>query len=214
MPAAWKQFTEANGRMRKMYDDWIEQMCDLVGGVSEVTVVDTAANAGFFPYRFLERGAHRAIAYDMNSKLAQIYDLLNVITGFEAEFVNTPYDQMTHEIPGAEKGDIVISSAIMCHLSDPLYYLNFLSSITKKALFLFTSIDDSKQLRITYREPGQFYPEYPFPICFDNMTTVSRPLIELGLRELGFKEIVELEYRKDWLPMSWYKQFKAIVALR
>ncbi len=35
-----------------------------------------------------------------------------------------------------------------------------------------------------------------------------------GLKELGFREIVELPHQEDWLPLSWFRGFKALVALR
>lgn len=212
--AEWTRFQASNARLRTMYDSWIDSICESTGGVAGKTVLDTASNAGFFPYRFLEKGAARAIGYDMNPKLARVYELLNEVTGKHVEFHNVAYDQMTHTMPGCERADIVISSAIMCHLSDPLYYLNFLGSITREALFLFTTIDGDKRMRITYNEPGRFYPDYQFPICFDNMTTVSRPLIEFGLRELGFKTVIELEYQSNWMPARWYSQYKALLALR
>lgn len=210
----WDRFITANNRMSKMYNDWIDAICERVGDVSEMTAIDVASNAGFFPFRFREKGVKRSIAYDMNQKMGRTYELLNAITGLDVEFCNVRYDQMTHTIPDAQQGDIVVASAIMCHLSDPLYFLNFLGSIARKALLVFSTIDDDKRFRITYNEPGKFYPENPFPVCFDNMTTVSRPLLEFSLREMGFSEIMELEYQEDWLPMSWYRQYKAILAIR
>lgn len=39
----------------------------------------------------------------------------------------------------------------MCHLSDPMYYLDFLGSVTRKALLLFSSVvDDDEQFKIVY----------------------------------------------------------------
>jgi len=213
-PETWTRFCASNARLRAMYDGWIDAIAAATGPLEGKTVADTASNAGFFLYRFLEKGAARCTGYDMNPKLAAVYPLLNEITGLNVEFVNTTYDQMTHQMPGCAPADIVISSAIMCHISDPLYYLNYLGSITRETLFLFTCIDDDKRLRITYDEPRRFYPDYDFPICFDNMTTVSRPLIDLGLRELGFRKVIEVPHQPDWMPLQWYNRFKALIALR
>ena len=215
-PEEWDRFAGANAKMIRMYNDWIDSICNLAGSLSDLTVVDTAANQGYFLYEFLKRGAKRAVAYDNDHPLLhKSYKLLNEITGYNVEFISEPYDMMTHKIPDAIEGDIVLSSAIMVHLSDPTYYLKFLGSITKKLLFLFTAIDDNPGYCITYTgEPRTFYKHFDFPICFDAGTSVSQPLIELGLRELGFKKVIELSHQKDWLPISWYKPYKAFIAIR
>ncbi len=209
----WNRFSEVNERMRVMYISWINSICNLVGPLKDLTVIDTASNEGQFLYQFLGKGAKRCIGYDLNPEYGIIINLLNDITGMIAEFINKPYDMMTHKISQAEIGDLVISSAIMCHLSDPLYYLAFLGSITKKALFLFTAVDNAPVFRITYRGARKYY-DNAFPICFDAMTFVSRILIDFGLKELGFTRIIQLPYQEDWVPRVWNDNFQAIVALR
>lgn len=211
--ADWDRFSEMNERMRTMYASWVNSVCDLVGPLKDLTVIDTASNEGQFLFQFLEKGAKRCIGHDLAPECGIMVNLLNDITGLNAEFINEPYDMMTHKIPRAEKGDVVISSAIMCHLSDPLYYLAFLGSITKKALFLFTAVDTAPGFRITYSGARAYY-NNPFPICFDAMTFVSRTLIDFGLKELGFTRIIELPYQEDWVPRVWYDNFQAIVALK
>jgi len=211
--ADWIRFAEVNERMRTMYISWINSICDLVGSLKDLTVIDTASNEGQFLYQFLQRGAKRCIGYDLNPEFGIANNLLNNITGMNTEFINQPYDMITHKISGAERGDLVISSAIMCHLSGPLYYLAFLGSITKKALFLFTAVDNAPVLRITYQGARKYY-NNAFPICFDDLTFVSRILIDFGLKELGFTRIIELPYQEDWVHRVWYDNFQAIVALR
>jgi hypothetical protein len=46
------------------------------------------------------------------------------------------------------------------------------------------------------------------------MTHVSRGLVDFGLRELGFARIIELRWRRDWIPWSLYRHGQAIIALR
>lgn len=218
----WKAFSKANARLRAMYNDWIDMVWDVVyPETPNPTVLDMAGNAGFFLYRFLEKGASRCIGYDLNPKFGHTYKLLNQIIGVNAEFVHSPYNEMTHEIPGAEQADIVISSAIMCHLSDPTYLLAYLGSLTKKALLLFTAVDDSSALKITYSKPGAFDhmknpPERRFPACFDNMTSISRPLLALGFEAVGFKQVIEIEHRRKWLPSSYLNRhnLRAFLAIK
>lgn len=211
---SWKQFIEINSKMRKMYDDWIDHISNYVENVTDLSVVDIACNDGYFLFRFLENGVKNALGYDRDGGRSIAINLLNDITGLRVRFINEPYSSMTHTIRGIEEADIVIASAIMLHLSDPLYFLNFLSSITKKILFLFTSIDDNSDFRITYHGKVRKYHDDPFPICFNTNSAVSRPLFEFGVRELGFKKIIELEHQKGWLPEHWYKKYKFFIILK
>jgi SAM-dependent methyltransferase len=210
----WRRFTEVNGRMRRMYDSWIESVAELVGGVGDADVVDVGCNAGYFLYRFLQLGARSCTGYDRAPEMARPNAILGEITGLRADFVAQPYDMWTHRVDGARAGDVVISSALMCHLSDPLYHLAFLGSITRRALLLFSAITDEPGFRITHEGAKVAFPNDPFPVCFDLMTRVSRPLVDFGLAELGFRRVVELRHRSDWLPLTWYRGFQALVALR
>lgn len=209
----WDLFVETNQRLRNMYDSWIASIYDVLKPIDEHTVVDVASNAGYFLYRLAEYGATNGVGYDLLD-LKNVYEVLNETMGVNIQFRNQPYDMKTHTIPGIEKADIVISSAIMCHLSDPTYYLSFLGSITKKLLFLFSSIDDDPSYTIRFDGAKFYYPNNSFPICFDQMAHVSKGLIEFGLKDMGFKEIIELPYQNDWVTHHWYKDFKAIIAMR
>lgn len=212
-PRIWKQFCELNQRMRNMYDSWIDSLCGHLGSISNMEVCDTASNQGYFLYRLLEKGAGKCVGYDILDETIS-FEIMNEITGLHANFIHVPYDMMKHNIPNANKSDIVISTAIMCHLSDPLYYLSFLGSITKKALLLFSSIENVKIFRITYDGAKYYYPDKPFPICFDEMNHVSRSLIDYGLKELGFSKIIKLPRQKNWMPSKWYKTFQTLIALK
>lgn len=211
--ATWKQFTRLNQKMREMYDSWIVSLCNLLGSIDNMSVCDTSANQGYFLYRLLERGAGNCIGYDLIDESVN-FAVMNQITGLTANFIHTQYDMMKHHIPGAQVADIVISTAMMCHLSDPLYYLDFIGSITKKALLLFSTIDDEKNFRIIYDGAKYYYPDQSFPICFDQLNHVSSELIYFGLRELNFHKIIELHHQKNWMPKKWYKRFKTIIALK
>lgn len=208
----WHPFVEANAQMRRMYESWISIICEAMGFQEGMSVCDTACNDGYFLYRFLQRGAGSAVGYDLLDKTA-VFSIMNRLMGLNAQFKQTPYDSTTHRINDATQTDLVISSAIMCHLSDPLYYLSFLGSLTKKALFLFSSIDPDPSFKISY-EAANFYYQNPFPVCFDKLNHVSSGLIDFGLREMGFKHIIKIPYQKDWLPEFWYKEYQAYVAIR
>lgn len=209
----WKNFTDANGRMRKMYDDWVDATCAVVGNIKGLTIAEMGCNTGYFLYRFMEKGAAKAFGFDRND-LTPAFNILNNITGYNVKFKQNSYDLLTHTAKGVKKYDIVISSAVICHLSDPLNYINFLASTTKKVLLVHTRISDENEYVITLGEANRYYKDDPFPICFDNNTTISKGLFLESMRLTGFNRVQEIEYRDDWLPMNWYHWHKTYVAVR
>ncbi|MBI4266917.1 MAG: DUF1698 domain-containing protein [Chloroflexi bacterium] len=209
----WEKFTDANGRMRKMYDDWIDATAAAVGGLSGLSVADMGCNTGYFLYRFMEKGASKCVGYDRGNH-ADAFKFLNRITGDEVHFVHKAYNPLTHQARGYHKFDVVISSAVMCHLSDPLNYLSFLASHTKKALLLHTMVSDEDAYNVAYGKPNRYYKNDPFPICFDNHVTISHGLLLESLRLAGFSHVQEIEYCDAWLPWDWYHYQKTFIALK
>jgi hypothetical protein len=209
----WELFVDCNNRLRDMYDSWIEFTLRKINQPSNYSVIDTASNAGYFLYKFKERCAGRCIGYDLQN-FSIYYDTLNKLTGFDVEFYQNPYNMFTHSINNSPSADIIVSSAIMCHLSDPLHYLAFLGSITKKALLLFTAVDDTENYQITYDGAKKYYPELLFPNCFDEMTHISKGILTFGLKELGFTDIIEIPYSDSWIPYNNFQKFKAILAVK
>jgi hypothetical protein len=174
-----------------MYDSWIDHTLAAIGSPVNFSVIDTAANAGYFLYRFKEKGAGRCLGYDLLD-FTSVYTTLNTLICSDVQFIARSYSMDTHTIPGCPSSDIVISSAIMCHLSDPLNYLAFLGSITNKALLLFTVVDENDNYQITYDGAKKYYPYAHFPNCFDQNTRITKGLLMFGLTELGFSNIVEI----------------------
>lgn len=205
----WERFVDANAGLRRMYDDWIDQISNLCGVQS--SVVDVACNTGYFLQRFSEKGHRKTVGYD-RLDTAEAIQFINKVTGTSVEFIHESYDSWTHEIPGCSQYDIVIASAIMLHLSDPLYFMHFLGSITKKCLFLFTLVNDSPDYVIRYLTFNRHYQDH-FPVCFDNHS-ISYPLLKLGLERLGFTRILEIPHRQSWLPLPWYSAHKMLLCFR
>lgn len=209
----WGNFCDATQKQRNMYEDWINAICGFLPDLSELTMVDVACNNGYFPVSFSLRGAKEAHGYDMNDYSGS-FGLLNAVTGSKAVFHHASYDSMRHSISGLGEHDIVIASAIMEHISDPLHFLGFVSGICKKLLFLFLPTVETKDLAITFNETkSRHAPDSKFPICFDSVK-LSAPLIYKSLELCGFKKVVELYHRESWVSMSFYKNRRVIIALR
>lgn len=208
----WERFCDANRRLAAMYDDFVDA---IVQHVPKGTMLDVACNNGYFLIRGAERGMSECVGYDL-ADYSRSVAFLNSVTGTKAQFQHGGYDSWKHEIAGCGKYDVVIASNIMQHISDPLYFLTFLSGRARKALFLFTGMGDTDQYLIYYSAPNRFYKDRPFPIGFDNDVGVSRGLLWESLKQLGFSQIIELPYRETWLPRSFLNLGcqKALLCLR
>jgi len=195
----WERFSTANAQLRNMYDDWIEAVCHYTTG--NESVLDVACNSGYFLQAFARNGYPQCVGYDLLDK-TEVFAYLNGILGTDARFIHERYDSWTHQLPGCQPADVVIASAILLHLSDPLYFLYFLGSVTKKVLFLFTRVIRAPEYVIYYHEPNEYYKDDPFPVCFDNNNYISTGLLQLSLRKLGFREVIELQPTESWIPQQ------------
>jgi SAM-dependent methyltransferase len=195
----WQRFATANGQLRCMYDDWIEATCKSVPDAH--SVLDIACNSGYFLQRFAQKGYRECVGCDLLDKTA-VFSLLNQILGTDTIFSHRRYDSWTHHMPGCDPADVVIASAILLHLSDPLYFLHFVSGLARKALLLFTRVIRSDEYLIKFEEPNAYYKDDPFPVCFDNNNSVSTGLLRLSLKRLGFREVIELQPSGNWVPQQ------------
>jgi SAM-dependent methyltransferase len=195
----WRRFDAANAQLRAMYDEWIDAACLHASG-SE-SVVDVACNSGYFLQRFAQKGYRDCIGYDRLDK-TEAFVYLNGILGTNTRFIHRPYDSWTHRLPGCSPADVVIASAILLHLSDPLYFLHLLAGVTRKVLFLFTRVIQSSEYLVKYEEPNAYYKGDDFPICFDNNNSISTGLLRLSLKKLGFRDVIELQPNEHWVPQQ------------
>jgi SAM-dependent methyltransferase len=194
----WERFSIANAQLRNMYDEWIAAICQYTSG--NESVLDVACNSGYFLQAFARKGYRECIGYDLLDK-TEVFAYLNSILSTDVRFIHERYDSWTHQLPGCQPADVVIASAILLHLSDPLYFLYFLGAATRKVLFLFTRVIRAPEYIIYYHEPAKYYHD-PFPICFDNNNYISTGLLQLSLRKLGFREVVELRANSGWIPQQ------------
>ena len=198
-PEVWTRFITANGQLRSMYDDWVDSVCR--HSVGKESVLDVACSSGYFLQAFARKGFRECVGYDLLDK-TEVFAYLNGILGTDTRFIQQRYDSWTHQLPGCQPADIVIASAILLHLSDPLYFLHFLGTVTKKILFLFTRVIQAEEYVLLYHEPNLYYKDDPFPVCFDNNNHISTGLLHLSLRKMGFREVIELKPREGWIPES------------
>jgi SAM-dependent methyltransferase len=198
-----------HARLRAMYDDFVAEIAQRYPGGS---LLDVACNNGYFPVRAEQLGMRSCAGMDVPRHWAAI-KVLNNVTGTSVSFLNQRYSPETHTAKVGKRFDVVVASAIMCHLPDPLNFLTFLGSIAKEAVFFWGQMLDTDDYLIAYNEPNRFN-ELPFPHGFDDNTRLSHGLFRRSAELMGFGDIVELPYRDTWLPAQWYAPHNAWLCMR
>lgn len=217
-PRHFDRFWKYSLRAGQMYQDWARALWDLSGvDLKQASVFEIGCNTGYLLFSLKEQGAGHCVGIDQ-ADLDRQHSILKQVTGIhDIEFRKGRWCSETHSIDGLgqeEQFDLVICTAFAQHTSDPLHLIRELSRRTRRAMLLHTSVGYlNTGMTIRYRSMehhetwgGQF------PNNLD--TRVSRKLLMWSLRQCGFKEIVQLEYSRKWLPRLWYNQFSTLVCLK
>jgi SAM-dependent methyltransferase len=202
----WTKAYEANRRLAAMYDGFIQRILDVCppGG----SYLDIGCNTGYFPVHASLAGIRTAAGIDLGD-YTNAFRLLNEITGASAKFAVGSYDPCSHTIGlkeslGVERYDVVSTSAVLCHLPDPLYFLRALGRLASRAVFIWNSFVETDELLIRYNPPNKFS-NAEFPNGFDDGTSISLGLLFLSMAKLGFSNYEELQTQPDWMPESWIR---------
>lgn len=193
----WQKITEANGRLRQMYDDFVDE---IVARYPSGSLFDVACNNGYFPVRAAGRGMRGCAGSDLGAHHANAINFLNDALGTNASFIHSPYDPASGQMPGAPRFDVVVASAILCHLPNPLNFLACLGSVAKEAIFFWGQMLDTEELLVAHRAPHpNLSAPLPFPFCFNDNTRISRGMFREAARLMGFREVLFLAPRPHWL---------------
>src|SRR5207248_1104436 len=88
----WNRITDANARLRRMYDSFVLEIArHFPGG----TLLDVACNNGYFPVK-AELCGMRGVGADAGLHFRRSIDLLNEACGTSAEFIHSVYDPQRH----------------------------------------------------------------------------------------------------------------------
>jgi Methyltransferase domain len=201
--AEWDKITDANARLRCMYDDFIDAIAQRYRGGS---ILDVACNNGYFPVRASLKGMKSCFGADGGSYFGDSVGFLNRVLGTDVRFISALYDPRSHVAPISGRYDVVCASAIMCHLPDPAHFLAFLGQLADEAIFYFGQVVDTDALLISYFKPHPALGggDMRFPYRFNDCTRLSRGLLYHGFEEMGFKNIVQLPWLTSWLSPYFY----------
>lgn len=212
-PARKDEFVDANRRLAVLYDGFIDGICRHVGDISQLTFADVGCNSGYFPVSFLKRGAKRAVGFDRED-YHKTFAWINSVLNTKAEFVHKGYNGKQQCIPDAGQFDVVVSMAVLCHVSDNLQHLAALGRMAKKALFIWSRATTDDDYCIRFGEPNKYYKADSFPLCFDNLVRPSGKLLRKSLELMGFSQIIEFSNPPDGMPDDFFAERKAILAIR
>lgn len=201
----WKTISESNRGLAAMYDDQIQAIAKLYPGHS---LLDVACNNGYFPVAAELAGMNGCAGFDAG-RYALSMDTLNRITGARAKFYHGIYDPSGHTcrtlIDAHGKPlqfDVVCASAILCHLSDPQYFLKFLADHARKAVFFWGQVLDSDQFVISYNRPHRALSKFKdFPHNFNDNTRISYGLFKAAMGWMGFSRILEFRRQNSWIKV-------------
>jgi len=188
---AWKQAAEANEGLRKLYDGFIEQIAARFPGAS---LFDVACNNGYFPVRAELCGMKGCAGSDFYKSYRRSIKFLNAVAGTHVRFIHAPYHPVKRRLATWRRFDVVVASAIMCHLPNPLDFLTALARVARHAIFFWGALAEGDAMTIAYQRPhgALQHAAWCFPYGFNDDTRISRSLFEFSMSELGFTEVVEL----------------------
>ena len=104
---------------------------------------------------------------------------------------------------------------MVCHVSDPMHLMSELGKLARKALFIWTIVNDDQIMTCHYGEPRGDYGSDGFPYCFDNMVCPSVPLIRRSMEMMGFGKCVEIHPPAGHPGYGWRDYpFRGFLGLR
>src|SRR5262249_6142491 len=134
--------TDANARGRRMYDVVISEIASRYPGG---TLLDAACNHGYFPVKAALCGMQGGRA-DMGLQYQRSISLLNEALGTDVRFIHSTYDSCHHTSDIDGRFTVVVASAILCHLPDPLNFLAHLGALAEEAIFFCGQLIESDTL--------------------------------------------------------------------
>lgn len=203
----WALVTDANRGLAAMYDDLLDEAARRF---PKGTLLDVACNNGYFPVGAELRGM-RGTGSDAGRRYWFSFRALNDIAGTSARYRRYVYDPGKHSLRawwrhGPRAGgryNVVVASAILCHIPDPLHFLAELARLGDAILF-WGQVVESEHLLVSYNPPQAGLSRFSaFPSGFNDNTRLSRGLFYKSLELLGFRDIVEIPARDSWLKLPY-----------
>jgi len=212
-------FRECNEIYRKVYyQHFMDSLVERLGNnISNMTFGEIGCNSGYYLYDLALRGARKCIGYDIPDN-RDLFDLFNRVLNVECHFHAGEWSSYDHRLHYAEleEVDVILTLAVLCHLTDPIYHLAYLCDHARKAIFIYTPVNEDNCLSIKYGQPPRKQ-ELDWPLNFDLDVAPSVPLLDLALREAGFEDIYEVkcpDLPEKWRRLSYGRKSRVCIAFR
>jgi len=217
-PRHFKKFCNISSRASAMYQDWGRALVDLSKvDLKRSSVFEIGCNTGSLLFTMKEWGARECVGIEKVDVGTQ-QDILKVVTGIDdIDFRIGQWSSDSHSLQGlgdGERFDLVICTAFAMHMADPLHVVREMANRTKKAM-LFHNLVGYLNFGMKVRYvPAPHHERWgdKFPNNFD--TRISEKLLVHGLKECGFREIIQLKYSRRWLSWPWYRLFSTVVCIK
>lgn len=224
-PELFERAFDANLRLSRTYAAFARAIAAACPGGS---YLDVSCNSGLLPVYLSLNGMAECFGLDL-PRHAPAFSFLADLTGSRARFLpgayvndGVPTIATSHPDDGREF-DVVSSMAFLCHLGDPLHFLQALAGAAKKVVFLWSGFIDSDENLIRLGEPRPMsqpglsgvWSRYAYG------TALSTNLLFSTMNLLGFPLRLEVAYPPDGLPPDWheanmrqYGRFRAFLFVR
>ena len=194
--------------MRGFYDGMVDQIANALGPLNQFSVLNIGCNTGYFPLAFARRGAREATGID-RIDYADSVDLLNEICEDLGAVSTWNYDG---SLTAAGRYDLILSMAVVCHLSEPLRHLAWLARRPQGVAGVY-GLRRHTRFGIESRTVNRYYSDDKFPHCFD-VTSLSRPLLRLAFEKMGFTRIVDITAARNTMPPGWADKHLCLLGIR
>ena len=203
-------FRKCNSEYRKMNDYFIDSVINVLGGnISKYSFAELGCNSGYFLHCLALRGAAKCIGYDVGP-FEDVFSFFNRILNIKNEFHYSDWDPSTHNTSGMplSEVDVFWSSAVTCHVSNPIEHITHLCDHSRVGIFLWVPKNNVEDNAITYGNPGELSNRFSWPFNLDKDVKLSAPLVKMILKESGFGDIHEIDC-PDNLSDSWKSIFSS-----
>jgi SAM-dependent methyltransferase len=201
-PEDWDKISRSNHGLRAMYNAFISKISQLYPGGS---LLDAACNNGYFPVAAELAGMRGCAGMDQAGEASVKF--LNKAFRTNVEFYPRRYSPITHKceepLPGTF--DVVCLSAIVCHIPDPLHYIDYFGKLANQAVLFWGQIIDSEYFLVSYNEPHPSLVSDSafnvFPYHFNDNTRLSIGLFKHAMSCLGFSRMIEIPEEENWIKL-------------
>jgi hypothetical protein len=200
-------FRRCNAQYRALYDHVRDQIIAQLGNdISDTSFTEIGCNTGLNLFNLAVAGAKSCHGYDW-SDMSPVFSWLNDVLGTDVRFTQGIYDNLRHRMRDMDipETDVMINTIYLNHQCDPLQFLCYMCDRARKGVFLWTLINSDKEgcsIQYPPAPPHEILNDgKSFPLYFYNGVALSRPLLELSLKRLGFEDITALPpfiAGRDW----------------